>query len=263
MITKQQHIKKKFIQKKYNTKKDFFNIKKKKKNLFALKNKHNKLRKKWRFWRGFKQFFIHKKKITFFKKLQWNYNEKRLIWHQFLQIYVPKLKSFIAKKKNKHYFLLLNFLELKLAVVLLRSKFYTKLNNCYDGIKKNLISVNGNIINKKNYQLQKLDLFQKRRHINKIINKKKTIKYLSRIKRLKWRKFRWKKARFLFWKIRRQSNFNLYLSRKTTSSFNFLEINYKIPGGIIIKKPFINEIIINRQKNLLSSKILKKIFFLY
>jgi len=258
------------IQKNYNTKKlkNDKVLRKNKiyqnKNIFLLSNKkHRKLKKKWRFWRGFKQYFINNRKLTFFKKLQWNFNERRLIWHQLSQIYLPKIKNKFSKRQDTKFFFVLNNLEFRLPVILLRSRFYTKINNCYESIKKRLICINGVIIKDKSYLLQKLDLYQKRRHINNHFNKNKNKKYLNRIKRLKWRRFRWKKARFIFWKIRRQSNFNLYLNKRINNYFNFLEINYKIPAGIVIKKPFVNEIIINKQKSLLSYQILKKIYFLY
>lgn len=254
-------IKKYFNIKRLKNKKN--NIFQKRKQILLSGKQHKKLKKKWRFWRGFKQYFLNNKKITFFKKIQWNYNEKRLIWHQLSQTYLPRLKNKLTKRKNTKFFFLLNYIELRLPVILLRSRFYTKLNNCYESIKKNLICVNGIIIKNKTFLLQKSDLYQKRRHINGYLNKEEKSKYKSRIKRLKWRKFRWKKARFIFWKIRRQSHFNLYLNKKINNCFNFLEINYKIPAGIIIKKPSINEILVNKQKNLLSNKILKKIYFLY
>jgi hypothetical protein len=106
--------------------------------------------------------------------------------------------------------------------------------------------------------LNVLDLFQKKRQKNiffKNTNKRK--------ERLKWRKFRWKKARFIFWKIRRASNFNMYWVKKQNTTINYLEINYKIPAGILIKKPFLKELYLNRQKKILTNNILKKIYFMY
>lgn len=246
-----------------NTKSFKLNKKKIKKTTVRIKKNNFKLKKKWRFWRGFKQFFINKKKITFYKKLQWNYNEKRLAWHQMAKTYLFNIKHILRQKrwKNKKYSQFLKHIELRLTTILIRSRFYTKLINSYEGIKKNLLLVNGIIINTTRYILSILDLYQKRRQKrNRIINKNTNYK---RYTRLKWRKFRWKKARYIFWKIRRISHFNLYLNKKINSSLNYLEINYKIPAGVLIKQPFMKEFIINRQTNIINHKILKKIFFTY
>lgn len=235
----------------------------KKNSVIIMKKKTFKLKKKWRFWRGFRQHFINKKKITFYKKLQWNFDEKRLIWHQLIKSYLPKIKNFLLKKQasSQKYVFFIRKLELRLAIVLLRAKFYYKLINSYNGIKNNLILINGIFINKIYFLLKIQDLFQKRRTKNSFI-KKKNEKY-KRIIRLKWRKYRWKKARFIYWKVRRTSHFNMYWSRKQNSFLNYLEINYKIPAGIIIKQPFLKELLINKEPNILNNNIIKKIFFLY
>ena len=224
-----------------------------------------KLEKKWRFWRSFKQSFLNIKKITFYKKLEWNYNTKRLIWHQILSLYLPKKKNLLVNfntNKINHikFYFFIKKLELRLSTILLRARFVFKIINSYNAIKMNLILVNGIIINKNNYILRIQDLFQKRR-----TNICKTYFKITkrRIYRLQWRKFRWKKARFLLWKIRRTSHFNLYWTRKQNTFLNFLEINYKIPAGIIIKQPFLKELLIKKQTKLFNSTLLKKIYFLY
>jgi hypothetical protein len=85
----------------------------------------------------------------------------------------------------------------------------------------------------------------------------------KRFERLKWRKFRWKKARFIFWKIRKLSNFNLYFVKKENSILNYLEINYKIPAGIVLRSPFFSELILKKQPGILRPSILQKIYFVF
>lgn len=52
-------------------------------------------------------------------------------------------------------------------------------------------------------------------------------------------------------------------SKKIVLSLNYLEVNYKILTGIVIKKPVLGEILLNSSKKILSSTMLKKIYFLY
>ena len=108
-----------------------------------------------------------------------------------------------------------------------------------------------------------LDLFQKRRKKRRKDFKKKGSLLKKRIIRLKWRKYRWKKARFVIWKIRRFSHFNMHWVKKQNTTLNYLEINYKIPAGIVLKQPFLKELIINQEPKMINNIILQKIFFLY
>lgn len=236
-----------------------------KKSRFSLIKKKSflKLKKKWRFWRIFKRFFLFTKKITFFKKLQWSFNNARILKHQLLKMYLPtNKKKYLFTYKNKigtkWFSFFLRKLELRLSILLLRARFCYKLINCYSAIKYNLILVNGIIFNKINYVLSCLDLIQKRRSINLFFRL-----VVSRPARLKWRKKRWRQARYMFWKIRRVSHFNLFWNRKQNTTVNYLEINYKIPACIIIKQPFLKELLLNKQVKMLTLSILKKIYFLY
>lgn len=240
-------------------KKNFINKKivKKKRILNTTKTTFFKVKKKWRFWRLFKKNFINKKKVNFFKKLKSIFEDKRVIFHQLIKSYLPKIKFLLKKNMKKtKFFLFMIQLEQRLSVLLVRARFFYKITNSYTAIKNNLIIVNGIIINKINFLVHLQDLFQKKRKKN---GKKKDRRFV----RLKWRKYRWKKARYIFWKIRRSSHFNLYWNRKQNSFFNYLEINYKIPAAILIKQPYVKEILINKQKNILTIHILKKIYFLY
>lgn len=234
--------------------------KKIKSNIKKTYKKQFKLKKKWRHWRTFKQYFINLKKITFFKKLQWSFNNIRIIRHQLIKTYLPnKHKTFFNYTKklgHSKFFFFLHKLELRLGILLIRARLFYKIINCYNAIKLNLILVNGIIINKINFFLQPLDLIIKRKSFNKQIKKKRLI-------RLKWRKAHWKHARFIFWKIRRTSNLNMYRVRKENTILNYLEINYKIPGFVLLRKPFIKELLLKKEPKILTNIILKKIFFLY
>ena len=238
---------------------------------YIKKEKNNKL------------FFFHfllKKKITFFKKLNVYFNERRLIWHKIIKIFLPnsKKKWIRYKKKISHtkFFYFILKLERRLSTLLLRARFFYKMVNSYKAIKYKLVLVNNIIITKTDFLVNKLDLIQKKR--TKIPVKKnnkfhKNIKSLTkndklcykkkRYERMKWRKNKWKKARFLFWKIRRASHFNMYFAKKETTIFNYLEVNYKIPAFILTRVPLKNEIVLNRQRNLAHFILLSKIYFIY
>jgi hypothetical protein len=83
---------------------------------------------------------------------------------------------------DKKFFFFLQKLELRLSTLLIRSRFFFKLNNAYNAIKLNLILVNGIIINNTNYHLNKLDLFQKRRTMLTTFFFKKKKKRFERLK---------------------------------------------------------------------------------
>lgn len=254
--------------KKHNLKKNNFaktNIKKRNQKKIVFK-----LKKKWSYWRGFKKFFLNKRKVTFYKKLQWQYNEKRYIWHQLSKLYSKKIKNLMNKNSKilefKYHFLL-SSLELRLPVILLRARFCIKIINGENEIKNNNILLNGFICNNIRLLLNLQDLFQKRRKKSTMLKNKEYLKKnnlpYNRPERLKWRKHRWKKARYIFWKVRRASSFNMYHNRKQNIIVNYLEINYKVPAGILIKYPFTKEIILSKNKKILTHALLKKIFFVY
>lgn len=269
----------KYLKKKgqYKSTKKFYQ--KKKSNLVLLKKykpnlKPFKKKKKWKNWRQFKKFFLFKKKIYFFAKIKWRFNNVRILWHQLTKMYLPTIKKLITNwkknKTNKFYFFLKN-LELRLSTLILRARFCYKLTNSYNAIKLNLILVNGIIINKIWCFVNIFDLIQKRRTLkpNKkkvpktIKTKKNKQKNLFRTERYKWRRYHWNKSKYIIWKIRRISHFNLYFSQKQNNFINYLEINYKIPAFIVLKQPFLKELYLNKQPHILTKVILKKIYYLY
>lgn len=269
----QKYLKKKLQynnkQKKYFPKQAKIFLLKKKKILKPLKKQ-----KKWKKWREFKKFFLFKKKIYFFAKLQWRFNNMRILWHQLIKSYLPTIKKLMhqsKKKKNNKFYFFLKYLELRLATLILRARFCYKLINSYNSIKFNLITINGVIINKIWYLVSILDMLQKRRTLKtkkplKITHKQKKKKKSQielRTERFKWRRYHWNKSRYVLWKIRRISHFNMYFSRKQNTILNYLEINYKIPAAILIKQPFLKELYLNKQPRILTKNILKKIYYIY
>lgn len=229
-----------------------------------------KLKKKWRFWRIFKRFFLYKSKISRYNKLKWRYNNIRIAWHQYISLYSPELKNKIFKQlektpvKNKYSLLLLN-MELRLSIILIRARFCYNKPTSYSIVKNRLININGIIIVKINKPVNMFDLVQKRKLIRDTRSKYSYQKryLLKRTIRFKWRKRWWRHSRFLLWQVRRSSHFNMHHSKRTISWINYLEINYKIPAFILIKKPFIGELLINRNNFTISNKVMKKIYFLY
>jgi len=222
-------------------------------------------RSKW--LKSFNKAFIFSKKVTFFKKLKAYFNDSRLLWLFILKNYSIVSKSIVKKYKTRvghvKFFFFLQKFELRLSTLLLRARFFFKIVNALNAIKLNLILINGVIISNTNFLLTPYDLFQKRRKISPFKKRTKKFSFKKRKIRLKWRKYRWKKARFIFWQIRRSSNFNLFLSKKKTSFINFLEINYKIPAGVLLRIPLTSELLLNKQSKLSHIHFWKKIYYLF
>ena len=191
-----------------------------------------------------------------------------------------KINTSVKKKKNNKFYFFLKHLELRISTIILRARFCYKLVNSYNSIKLHLITVNGILMNKIWYLLTILDLLQKRRtlkhkpkKIKHKLHKKKELMQTKKVKlkqklelrteRFKWRRYHWNKSRYVLWKIRRISHFNMYFSRKQNTILNYLEINYKIPALILIKQPFLKELYLNKQPRMLTNIILKKIYFIY
>lgn len=214
--------------------------------------------------RLFKRTFIFRKKTTFFKRLQTYFNEARLVWRQFSKYYLKKNQRVLIKYKTKvghqRFFYFLQKLELRLSTILIRSRFFYKLSNACNAIKLGFILINGIVIKKVNYMVNVLDLFQKRRTLlsENFFNKRQ-----QRLDRLVWRHYRWKKARFIFWQVRRASDLNMYHIKKESCMINYLEINYKIPAGIILRNPFFKELVWKKQPGVLKPRILQKIYFVF
>lgn len=218
-----------------------------------------KFKKKWRFWRQFKFFFLKNKKKNFFTKLKWFFNQKRIVWHQLSSIYGKKIKNLAYSNNqskvifNVRFFNLLIFLESRLNILLLRIGFGFKLLEVNNLIKSNNIVIN-NQHKQCNYLVKVGDIIKC--IFPKFLKQK-------RFKRLKWRRFKWIKWR----KLKKESFKNnlikfFWLSKKNLI-INYVEINFKIFSAIILRKPLMGEILINNNNKMLSLNLLKKIYFIY
>jgi ribosomal protein S4 len=226
-----------------------------KKNLRNYEKK--KLKKKWRFWREFKFFFLNNQKKNFFTRLKWICNQKRIIWHQISSIYGKKIKN-LAYNTNKYklafnsrFFNLLVFLETRLNIVLLRLAFFLKLLQANKSIIAKNVFVNKKSKNS-NYILKSGDILNVSVIFYNTLSKK-------RFKNLSWRYFQWRNL-----KKKNQKNFiNFFWVSKQNLILNFFETNYKTYYSIMLRFPLIGEILISNNQKLLTSNLLKKIYFLY
>ena len=181
--------------------------------------KKQKLKKKWRFWRTFKFFFLKNKTLRFFSKIKWFFNQKRILWHHLSTVYGKKIKSLVFKKVSKKiafgsfFFFTLAFLELRLNILIVRMRFAGKLLIANEVINNGSILVN----NKKraiHYLTRVNDVVQK-------LIPRGSSKKLKILKRRKWKAYiwrRWKKK----WRRGRKST---YLRRQVLY-LNFIELNY-------------------------------------
>jgi hypothetical protein len=222
-----------------------------------------KLKKKWRFWRLYKLFFLRQKKKNFFCKIKWLFNEKRIIWHQLSQIYGKKIKHIIyanhCSKKifNSKFDSLLVKLELRLNIILFRINFLKKL--LFVNSLKNLFFVNGSIKHI-NYQVCSNDLIYNT-NINGFFFGK--LKNCLSFSFWKWRKFRRKYKKQIRQFFKSQNRYRVYFLFQQNIVFNFVEINYFIYSSILIRFPLLGEIIYKNKKRFLFSGLLQKIHYLY
>lgn len=229
---------------------------------FLQYRKKAKLKKKWRFWRSFKFYFLRKKSLSYFSKLKWLFNQNRIMWHHLSNLYGKQIKYLVFKKTKtklafgKPFLTTLSFLELRLNILLIRMRFASKLLEANTLIAGKLVSVNGSF-KQKTYLVRVNDIVKK----TSLASNKPVLRFFAK----KWRHFSWKK-----W--RRRTKFNTKLvkhvsmfrfSKKIALSLNYLELNYKILTGIVIRKPVMGEILISSSKKILSFSMLKKIYFLY
>jgi len=236
-------------------------------NTLTFKNKkkksrgfiRRKLKKKWRFWRMFKFFFLRRKKKFFFPKIRWLFSQKRIIWHQLSTMYGKNIKNRAYnnfKSKiifNTKFAFVLSKLELRLNILLLRMSFVNKLLQANVVILKKKIKINS-IIKHQNYLVSIGDLIN---YIPIDICFKNDI----RRNKLKWYRFKWVK-----WKkiVKKKKKFNrIFFSLKKNFVFNYVEINYIFFSAILLKYPLLGEISYRNKKRLLVTSLLKKIYFLY
>jgi len=224
--------------------------------------KRIKLKKKWRFWRSFRFFFLRRKSLSFFSKLKWLFNQKRIIWYFFSGLYGKKIKFFFYKKTSgkiafgKFFFLITAILELRLNVLSVRMRFTSKLLEANNLIGSGIILVNGykkqvNFLTSIHDVIKKTTLFSSR-------------KICRRMKK-KWRVWKWRRWRKALrnLSIKGTGYINIFWFSKRVLFLNYLELNYKILSGVLLRKPVFGEILLTSKKKILSSTMLKKIYYMY
>lgn len=220
-----------------------------------------KLKKKWRFWRTFKFYFLRRKKNFYFLKINWLFNQKRIIWHQLSTIYGKNIKKKVYgnyKTKtlfNSKFGFILRKLEVRLNILLLRMYFVKKLLQANFLIKYRQIEVNG-LFKHKHYLINVGDLIT---YKSNTLTKNRLI---SLKKKDKWNRF---KRRNHKWKAKKNDKFSyiFFSLRRKNFIFNFMEINYIFFLSILLRYPLLGEISYCNKKQLLKAVLLRKIYFLY
>lgn len=234
-----------------------------KNNLFSHLVSKNTTKKKWRYWRNFKLLLLNNNKKKNFIKLNRLYKEKCLIWHQVSNLYGSKIKNLTYIKNqivfNSKFFYYLISIETRLNIIILRIRLFIKLLIVNYYIYKRRIVVN-NTIKSYNYIIKIGDTIQYLPFTNIDLHKNNYKFFLWQ----KWNRLQWRK-----WKYYLKCNiYNLplqnffWLSSKC-SIINYIELNYKVFSAVILRYPLLGEIILNKNKKLLSVFILKKIYFMY
>lgn len=217
-----------------------------------------KLKKKWRFWRVFRFYFLKSKKKNFFPKINWLFNQRRIIWHQLAVMYGKKIKNqAYTNHKSKVIFdskfgSVLCKLELRLNILMVRMGFVNKLQQSDVLISNSKVIVNTSVKHKR-YSVRTGDLISFRISSLKLRD-------LKRFEKLRWRKLKWKnwKKKSIIKKFRR-----IYFLLKKSFILNFMEINYQYYFSILLRYPMLGEISYRNKKRLLTSRLLQKIYFLY
>lgn len=226
------------------------------------KNVRFKLKKKWRFWRSFKKFFLKRRKKNLFSKLRWRYTQLSNARKYFVSLYGSKFGASLLNrysKKKRAFFNFLPSLETKLAVLLTRLLLARSGLVAKDLIKDRLVLVN-NVTKNLHYYVKPCDVITVQGNESTLLRPKYSIKVLS------WRRFRW---RSFFWKRRkafksiRKFQFTSLWSFRTARAFNYFEVNYRIRSGILLRTPLIGEVILQVSSKVVSKSLLKKVYFMY
>lgn len=56
---------------------------------------------------------------------------------------------------------------------------------------------------------------------------------------------------------------SFFSKAKSGLCVNYMEINHKINTGVLLRRPFWGEILVNKQRKMLTVNLLKKVYFLY
>lgn len=237
---------------------------KKKPLIVVQEKKKTKLKKKWRFWRAFRRYFLSKKKKTFFLKLRWSFSQRRAVSKHFLSLYGKSLSKFLSRVHKgsnicKRFVNLIPLLELKFDILLLRTKFASTVEESRLLIQNGNALING-VKKNPNYLVKVNDVFEKAYLINSI----RSVYFFSFLRR--WRRYKWRiwyrlhKKKFERY---RKHQYSLIGLKKKNLIFNYLETNYRIFSGIVLRRPLIGEILLGNKNKILKRSLLKKLYFLY
>lgn len=214
-----------------------------------------KLKKKWRFWRVFKRYCLLRGTSTRFFKFRLVFDRKRVIWYNFRNVYGSQAKHWTYYRRFKKFACGVRFLkvlvqlETRLNVFALRVGFEKTLTAVNSLINSCFLIVN-NQYKTKNFLVTNGDLVY--RSLPTWIYTKKLF-FDPRVKFFFARRANWRTKRKFkyFWRI------------KKTGLMNYALINYKINSVVLVRKPLMGELILNRDKRLLSWQLIKKIYLLY
>jgi len=208
------------------------------------------------------------------------FNQNRLLKHQVLTLYGYSLRKLLTKKLvlDKFFLNSLIFLELRLSVLAFRVFFYRSLLEVIKEIKVGNICVNNRICHK-NYLVRvgdiigrgyKLLSFKKQKTSNEVNS--------GTLKSMWYGNLRKKKGYLKYFRSYKYRNsylnrilkshqepgvVNFFKKKRLSLVINFVESHYRIKTAILLYKPVIGEILLVNKKRMLSSKLLKKIYFLY
>ena len=220
--------------------------------MLTLNIKKIKLKKKWRFWRAFKYFFLKKSIIFKFNKVKLFFNHNRILLHFITTYYGDKAQSLLQKKilNNSKFVLFLSLIELKLNIILVRMHFAYKIIESNFLIRYGFIVVNG-VSKRKNYIVKINDIVQKYIPLGS-----------TKFKKTVWRKFSWRTWVYQY-KKNKKKQWYFYWQRRHTISMNFMETNYKILSSIIIRKPLLGETMLRKHRHYSLLDFIKRIFYVY
>lgn len=224
-----------------------------------------KLKKKWRFWRFFKQFFLRSKKKKLFTKIRWLFFHRVVIFRQLIARYGNLLKKKVLdlhiNPLNRGFFQLLNYLELRLNIFVTTIKLIPRI---FKVLEVNKVIFRKKILvnfqPKRRYYLLKVgDFIQNIAHYEISQSLKK---YVT----LRWRRFTWSRWRQMRWRLfrrrscRRPAQFSW---KKGVVCRAFTETRYRFLLALIIRYPFWGEIMVNRRRKLTSIKFFRRLFFCF
>jgi len=194
-----------------------------------------------------------------FATLKKLFNQKSILFEHFSNLYGKRFKQLIYRFSTnkvlfgKRFFWVLSLLEQRLSILLLRLRFCSRLLESTSLVESGFIHING-ICSRSNILVSVLDIIQY-----------KPVRFFSfRSVRYSWREFRWNKwISFSKKKGFKRNWVQLYFRSKVFTTVNFLEINYKILAGCLLRKPVFGEVLIGSSRRKLNQLLFKKIYFLY